>query len=246
MQNTKFKKNQQSQNITKIKYKMRYKVNFDLEFRKHNLAGKLIAIEGIDGSGKTTQAHELARLLNGAGHSAVYTKEPTNGAIGKFIREILIGKKQFEPFAFQYLFVADRVQHLEEVKKYLADGKIVVSDRFFWSSVAYGGADRGIDFKKDQDGDLLLSAFGILSPYHRFIVPDITFYLSASPENALERLSKIRHNADIYDKLPKLKNIALGYEWLIKKFQEEFVIIDANKSREEVSKELFEQVKKRI
>lgn len=222
---------------------MKYPIKFELSFRTHNYPGKLIAIEGIDGSGKTTQAHELVKKLNEAGRSAVYTKEPTDGEIGRFIREILTGKKKFEPFAFQYLFVADRVVHQEEVQKYLADGKIVVSDRFFWSSVAYGGVDKGIDFTR-ENGELLLSAFGILSPYHQFIVPDVTAYLSANVNTVLARLDAARHREDIYDRRDKLINVTNGYEWLIKKFPEQFVTLDGDKSVEEVSKELLEQVKK--
>ena len=223
---------------------MKYPVFFELEFRKHNYPGRLIAIEGIDGSGKTTQARKTAEILKEKGTEAIYTKEPTDGEIGKMIRRILAGEKKFEPASFQYLFSADRVEHQEEILELLKKGKIVVSDRYFWSSVPYGATDRGIDFKKNQDeSDILLVCYSILSFYHQFIVPDKTIYINVSPKIAIERLKKARHIPDIYDKIEKLEKISAGYDWLIKKFPEEFVIIDGTKPVEEVSQDLFEQVK---
>ncbi|MBI4091901.1 MAG: dTMP kinase, partial [Candidatus Levybacteria bacterium] len=123
---------------------MKYSVSFELEFRKHNYPGRLIAIEGIDGSGKTTQVRKAVEILKEKGVESVYTKEPTDGEIGKLIRRILVGEKKFEPASFQYLFSADRVEHQEEIFELLKKGKIVVSDRYFWSSVPYGALDRGI------------------------------------------------------------------------------------------------------
>lgn len=218
---------------------MKYTVKFDLEFKRHELPGKLIAIEGIDGSGKTTQAHELVRGLGEEGKDAIYTKEPTDGEIGKFIREILVGKKKFEPFAFQYLFAADRVGHQTEVIELLKRGKTVVSDRWFWSSVPYGLLDRGINIQKNNEQEVLLVALSILSMYHRFIAPDITFYLDIPVKLALERLSDSRHIADIYDKSEKLEKVREGYRWLIEKFPGNFVIIDAAKSVEEVTEKIL-------
>ena len=84
----------------------------------------------------------------------------------------------------------------------------------------------------------------ILSLYHQFIAPDITAYLEVSADAALKRLSAIRHNVDIYDKLEKLKSIARGYEWLIRKFPRELTVIDGSKSIDKVSEELFEKVVK--
>jgi len=224
---------------------MKHKIEFDLEFKTHNYPGKLIAIEGIDGSGKTTQANELVRKLNEIGREAIYTKEPTSGEIGRFIREILAGNKRFRPVGFQYLFSADRVEHQGEILKLLKKGKIVVSDRYFWSSVPYGATDRGIDFKKDQnEANILLICYSILSLYHQFVVPDKTIYLNADPATALDRLMKARHVPDIYERIEKLGKIAAGYDWLIEKFPQEFVIIDGTKPVAEVSKEILDNVSK--
>src|SRR5690348_13914041 len=108
----------------------------DLEFRKNPYKGKLIVIEGIDGSGKTTSAKALVENLKKAGYDTAYSKEPTDDVIGSFIREkILSGHVAISPLALQYLFNADRAMHMEKIEKLLKKGTIVVMDRYFWSSV---------------------------------------------------------------------------------------------------------------
>lgn len=224
---------------------MKYPIKFELSFRTHNYPGKLIALEGIDGSGKTTQAQKLVAKLQNNGIEAVYTKEPTNGEIGKLIRRILVGEKKFEPVSFQYLFSADRVEHQEEILELLKKGKTVVSDRCYWSSVPYGATDRGIDFKKNQDEpNILLVCYSILSLYHQFIAPDKTIYLNTAPATAIERLRVASHIPDIYERHEKLEKIAAGYDWLVGKFPKEFVTIDGSKSVDEVSKEIIDNVSK--
>lgn len=220
---------------------MKYPISFELELAKNPYKGLYIAIEGIDGSGKTTQAHLLVENLKKRGKKVVYTKEPTDGEIGRFVREILAGKKKFRPVAFQYMFCADRVEHQERIMGYLKDGYVVVSDRCFWSAVPYGAYDRGIELGKgESNGEVLLAAFGILSAYHQFIAPDIAFYLDVSAQLAVERLSAARHIPDIYDKRKILERIQASYKWLVKQFPEEFVIIDGAKSPEEVSNKIFQ------
>ena len=121
---------------------MIYPISFNLELRKNAYPGKLVVIEGIDGSGKTTQAKELVKRLNKNNINAAYTKEPTDMVIGQFIREkILTGQITLHPVASQYLFNADRVMHMEKIEALLAKGMIVVMDRYFWSAVAYSIAD---------------------------------------------------------------------------------------------------------
>lgn len=221
----------------------KYHVEFDLDFKKNPYPGKLIAIEGIDGSGKTTQAKELKKILKKNGNGVYFTKNPTDGEVGQFIRQILAGKKHFSPVSFQYLFVADRAYQQNDLEKRLKKGEMVITDRYFWSSVAYGAEDRGIDFSKKQNADVLLSAFGILSTYYQFIVPDITVYLNISPETAMKRISNQRESKDIYDQKSKLQNIAAGYDWLISKFPEEFMIIDGDRPVREITEEILRKIK---
>lgn len=222
----------------------KYHIEFDLDFKRNPYKGKLIAIEGIDGSGKTTQAQELKKVLKKNGNGVYFTKNPTAGEIGQFIRQILAGKKHFSPVSFQYLFVADRAYQQNELSQKLEKGNMVITDRYFWSSVAYGAEDRGINFGNKQSADVLLSAFGILSTYYQFMVPDITIYLKISPETALKRIANERASKDIYDQKSKLENIAAGYDWLIKKFPNEFIILDGERPVKEITEEILKEISK--
>jgi len=110
--------------------------------------GIFICIEGLDGSGKTTHTHRLVQNLQTKGFNAIYTTEPSRGDLGKFIRgTILEGKKRVPRVVEAVLFAVDRVEHFEkDVKPALAEGKVVVSDRCVYSSLAYQGA-AGLDLE---------------------------------------------------------------------------------------------------
>lgn len=213
---------------------MNYHISFDLDFRRNPYPGKFIVIEGIDGSGKTTQAKLLVDRLKVLGKEAVYTKEPTDGPIGQFIRQTLRGAVDVSPLSIQYLLAADRVLHAEEVEKYLKEGKTLIGDRYFWSAVAYGMADRQ-ETQYEDNGYVLLLAQGILSMYTQFIVPDITFYLRTSVDIALSRLAKMTKEKELYETREKLEKIYQGYEWLASQFPEEITVVDGEKEMEEVT-----------
>lgn len=215
---------------------MKYDVSFSIDFKRNAYPGRFIAIEGIDGSGKTTQATRLVERLNKKGQKAIYTTEPTDGPIGQLIRKILKGEVKVSKASFQYLFCADRGNHEEEMIKHLKKGIRVVSDRYFWSSVAYGMTDR-----KEED-DFYLAALSILSFYNQFLAPNITFYLKVSVEEALRRLSQMSKEKEIYEKKDKLEKISAGYEWLIQKFPQEITVVDGEKSIEEVGEEILKYV----
>jgi len=108
--------------------------------------GLLICIEGLDKSGKTTQSRLLVESLRNKGFDAVYTTEPSNGEIGRFIRRYILQRRERVSISVEaLLFAADRIDHVErEIKPLLNDGKIVVSDRYVYSSLAYQGA-AGLD-----------------------------------------------------------------------------------------------------
>lgn len=210
-----------------------------LSFRKNPFPGKLIAIEGIDGAGKTTQAIELVKKLNMSGFTAAYSKEPTEDIIGQFIREkILSGHMKISPLALQYLFNADRVMHMEKIEKLLAKGMTIVMDRYFWSSVAYAMSDL------DKPQDWYYTAFSILSFYHQFLVPDATFFLQIPNSVALSRIQTSKKHGEIYDNGESLVKIEKNYQKLMQEFPNEFHILNAEKSKEEVTHDLFENVVK--
>jgi dTMP kinase len=219
---------------------MKYPVKFDLELKDHSHPGKLIAFEGIDASGKTTHSQKLVDRLNEEGLKAIYTKEPTEGPIGQMIRKVLSREIKVTPISLQYLFCADRANHQVEIEELLSKGHIVVTDRYFWSAVAYGISDLG------GSPDFYLTAFSVLSFYNRFIRPDFTFYLDINVAEAAQRISKSHKHKEIYDDKNKLSKIDESYKKLIGKFPQEFTVINANGSIDEVGEELLRQVKERL
>lgn len=214
---------------------MKYPVKFEIGFKKHKNKGKLIALEGNEGSGKTTQAKDLVVELKKQKIKAVYTKEPTNSPIGQMIQQVLFGELKVPPISLQYLFCADRAIHQEEVEKYLEKGYVVVTDRYFWSAIAYGMA------KMNKSADYYSVAYSILSFYDQFISPDITFFLDVDVDVAFKRISKSEKHNSIFDKRNTMSEVGDTYAKLIKKFPEEFAVIDANKAQSEVLAELLEK-----
>lgn len=219
---------------------MKYKINFELDFRRNPYKGKLIAIEGIDGSGKTIQAKLLAENLIKHGKKVYLTKNPTDGEIGKFIRRALQGKIEIPMVSFQYLFSADRQIQQVELIEHLKKGEIVISDRYFWSAVAYGPVDReGIDYQNEATFQLI--AQGVLSMYHQFIIPDLTFYLDVSAETGFSRRHDTTKEKELYENVGKMEKAEKGYKWLLQEFPKEFTIIDGEKTVEEVQSEILKK-----
>ncbi len=219
---------------------MRYPVNFSVSFKKHKTPGILIAIEGMDGSGKTTQAERVVEELKKKKVKAIYTKEPTDEPTGRLIREILSGKLTVPPLSLQYLFCADRGVHQGELEKYLEKGYVIVTDRYFWSAVAYGISDM------EGRPDYYMAAFSILSMYNQFLSPDYTFYLDLPVETAYKRIRKSSKHGEIYDKKEKLITIQKGYNVLVKKYPTEFTVVDGNRGVNEILEDLLQKIQKKI
>lgn len=222
---------------------MKYHIEFDLEFRKNPYKGLYIAVEGIDGSGKTTQVERLAQYFSKKGKTVVVTSEPRkeNSVIGKLIHEILQSKISVPSEALQYLYSADRaVNQKTVVEPALKAGNVVISHRCFWSVIPYGLFDKGLFDYNKIDTQVLFAAQGLLSMYHQFISPDLTFYLDISADVAVKRLSRMKKIKEIYEKREKLEKIIVGYRWLAKQFPKEINTIDGEKSEEEVFADIQE------
>ena len=191
-----------------------------------------IVFEGCDGSGNTTQSKLLAEFLRGRVYDVLLTKEPTNGAIGKVIRDVLQKKVKTSPLALQMFFVADRAYHLQtEIEPALEEGKIVISDRYMFSTMAFGGLDVDMDFLKQINS--------------KFRVPDITFVIDASPEVAMERIRK-REAAkqksglvklEHFEELEKLRRVRENYLKIAKLYPNVHVV-DGNRPIEAVAAEV--------
>jgi len=224
---------------------MKYHVGFDINLKKNPYKGKYITVEGIDGSGKTTQVEKIVKYFRAKGKNVIQAREPRKtGVIGDIIQKVLNRELKMSEFAFQYLFATDRVLSQEEVIiPALKRGDIVISDRCFWSAVVYGILDRTGGQYDYKEADFLLIVYSILSMYHRFIVPDYTFYLKISLDTALLRIRKKDDTKEIYENREKLGKVIDGYNWLNTKFAKEIVTINAEKSVREVTKEIISRIK---
>jgi dTMP kinase len=139
--------------------------------------GILIAFEGIDGCGKSTQLERLAETLRAAGHDVLETREPTDGTYGRRIRAMLRGGERVPPEEELRWFLEDRAEHVErEIAPALAAGRVVLTDRYLHSTVAYQGA-RGFDWR-----DLLAQSEA------RFPLPDLVVLVELAPREALARI----------------------------------------------------------
>lgn len=226
---------------------MNIPVSFSLPLRKNPYKGRYISIEGIDGSGKSTQLHLLREYFEKKGETVVLTSEPKSGQIvEQLIRKILGAEIKIPTAAWQFLYSADRgMNHAELVEPALKQGHMVLSHRSFWSVVPYGIMDKSgyaSEKKEDAIGKTLLVSQGILSHYKQFIAADQTFYLRLSIDEAMDRLRKRKGEKDAYEKKEKLEKIMQGYEWLVNQFPDQFIIIDSEQSIEKVTKEIIAKI----
>ena len=223
---------------------MKYHLELNIDLKNNPYQGKYIAVEGIDGSGKTTQVEKIVEYYRKQGKNVIRTREPRKtGIIGEIAQRVLNGEQKMSPLALQYLFATDRVLSQEEVIiPALKRGDIVVSDRCFWSAIVYGILDRTGGKYDYKEADFMLVVYSILSMYHRFIVPDYTFYLKIPLTTALLRLKKKDDTKEIYEDKEKLRKVIEGYDWLSEKFAGEMITIDGQRSMEKVTKEIIGKI----
>jgi dTMP kinase len=193
--------------------------------------GRFITIEGIDWCGKTTQALRLVQWLRGEGHRVLGTREPGGTPAGQAIRELLLDSASLSVWCELMLFLADRAQHLEEViRPALAEGMIVVCERYTDSTLAYQGPGRGLDL------DLLRRTNAAVTGG---LVPDLTVLLDIAPELAAERrfhpdrgraADRMEREADDFR-----RRVARGYLDLARAEPQRFRVIEAGGSAEAVA-----------
>lgn len=202
-----------------------------------------ITFEGPEGSGKTSVANEISRKLEALGYSILRTREPGGTPIAEDIREILLNKKNgvLDPRAEALLFAASRRQHLvEKVWPALAEGKIVICDRFLDSSLAYQGGARGLGV----DNVLNINLFATEGRY-----PDLTLLFDISPENGLARIAK-NANREVnrldLEKLEFHKKVRQTFIDLAKRYSDRYVIIDASLPLEVVVENAYKAITSRL
>ena len=185
--------------------------------------GVFICIEGIDASGKTTQAHLLVEELQRRDFEAEYTTEPSRGKIGEFIRTYVLQRGKRVPSAVEALFFAvDRVDHVERrINPALRRGKIVVCDRYVYSSLAYQGA-AGLDLKWIKE-------------INRLAVPaDLAIYIDVPPEIVVKR---IKRKKSVMERLRIQEKVREVYMQFVKEGR--LTLIDGDRPAEEVAKDIL-------
>lgn len=191
--------------------------------------GYFIVFEGLDGAGSTTQATLLVDYLKKR-QKTLLTKEPTQNIIGGMIRAALKGSLKVPPQTLQLLFAADRAQHLEEeILPALGKGVTVVSDRYLFSSLAYGSAS-GLDI------DWLIAI------NKKFRFPDLTIFIDVRPEVCIGRINKNRFSTELFENVESLKKVREKYLSLAEEF--DFKVINGEGSIEATHKKVLEIIKK--
>ena len=182
--------------------------------------GKFIVLEGIDGSGKSTQAKLLVKHLETNFKNVELHTEPTKGKYGLKIRQHLrnddISNKEI-----QKLFIKDRKEHASEIIKKLKKGIVVVSDRYTLSTIAYGSISSDLDIEK------------LKRMNKQFPAPDLTIILDIAPEEALLRINKDESNRkkEMFDNLKKLRKIRDAY-YSLKNYYPNTEIINGIETKE--------------
>jgi dTMP kinase len=188
-----------------------------------------VSFEGIDGSGKSTQARLLAARLREDGRDIVLTREPGGTPLGEAVRDLLLHAGDVAPWAEAALFAASRAQHVEElIRPALARGAVVVCDRYVDSSVAYQGGARGLGV--DAVLDLNLAAVGGL-------MPDVTFLLLLGPEEAASRVGSVPDRIEREDASFR-RRVDDAYRTLARRFPERIVVLDGARPPDELAEEV--------
>jgi dTMP kinase len=196
-----------------------------------------IALEGIDGSGKSTQVKLLSERLQSKGHKVYATCEPTEGPIGRMIREIFNHRMEGDQRTIAALFVADRLEHLlnqnNGIVKMLKEGYTVITDRYYFSSYAYHSVHMDMDWVIESNK---LSA--------EILRPDLNVYIDISPEVSMERIKKDRDSIEMYETLENQKLVYAKYAEAFEKQKlvEKILMVKGNQSVEKIADEIGQGV----
>ena len=203
---------------------------------------KFIVVEGLDGTGKTTQIKILAEYIKAKGKAVEITAEPTAHPTGKLIRRILSGEVKTTPWSLAALFLSDRIVHNtaeDGIENMLKEGKTVISDRYYYSTFAYQGHETDLDWAMDMHFNC---------PEVR--KPDLVLFLTMAPEKCVERIRANRPDEaiEIYENVESLTKISRQFDTVFEKLKdrENIVYIDADGTIEEVSARLYEAYEKYI
>ena len=198
---------------------------------------KFIVFEGIDGSGKTTQAKLLQNYFISQNKNSVLKKEPTDSDIGSLIKKLLeeeisLEKKSEFNKQMMHLFIADRYNHIFNKKNGILElnrqNIITIIDRYFFSTLAYNSNN--------------IEDFNLIKKLHKdFPLPDIIIYIRTSIETSLNRISK-RVKRDVYETEEKLKIVHENYENIFKELKSNILIIDGSQSIDSIHNKIIKEL----
>ena len=193
-----------------------------------------VSFEGLDGSGKTTQAELLRARLEADGEEVLATREPGGTELGEAIRDLVLHGGHVSPWAEALLYAAARAQHVEEViAPALARGADVVCDRYLDSSLAYQGIARGLGL--DRVLQLNLQAI-------RGVLPDRTYLLSIDPEASARRLQEPSDRIEREDAEFRAQ-VAGAYTEIAAAFPQRIITIDATRPPDEIGREVLDELR---
>ena len=198
-----------------------------------NQKGRLIVFEGIDGAGKTTQIELLEKHLKASGRRVFRTAEPTESVSGGLLRDALSGVAKRSACEMAALFTLDRIFHNVNpvcgIQKMLDDGYDVISDRYYYSSMAYQGSETDAEWVRDMN---------LRCPEIRR--PDLCIFLDLSPEESMARITGGRATQEIYETVEKLTAVREKFFRVIDelKTEERICVINAARSIEEIHKDI--------
>ena len=196
--------------------------------------GKFIALEGIDGSGKSSQIGRLVQRIEGLGLRCRADREPTGGPVGSLIRQIFTGRVSADNRVIAALYAADRLDHLvNEVDGLCAaidQGITVVSDRYYFSSYAYHSVD--------IDMDWVIGANALSADLLR---PTVTVFLDVPVETAVERIRQNRFVEEIFDGEDRLRQTRALYFKAFERLKdvENVVVVDGSGAQEQVAERIW-------
>ena len=197
--------------------------------------GIFLALEGIDGSGKTTQLQKLTARLAQLNIKHYSTQEPTGGPVGSLIRQILTGRTLADNRVMASLFVADRLDHLlnnvDGISQKIDAGVCVLTDRYYFSSYAYQSVDMDLNW--------LINAN---RPIAEILRPNLTIFLDIPVSTALARIQAGRFHTELYEKVERLLAVRKQYLTAFAQLQaeENIAIIDADADADTVAERIWQ------
>ena len=197
--------------------------------------GAFIAFEGIDGSGKGTQIALLKERLEREGYPVYRTAEPNDSPIGDLIHQIMIGRIRTTNDVIAALFVADRLDHIQNdtngLLKFLNSGVHVITDRYYFSSYAYQSVDMPMEWIIEAN-----------APAASLLRPDLTLFIDVDPDITMDRIEKNRMTKELFEQHDRLVETRKRYFEAFDRLkgEEHVVILDGNREIDAIAKDIWD------